>query len=521
MGLGWRVADAEGPQVASLLPLHKSIGISILVLTLARLCWRWAKPPPSPSASLSIIERRVSSLVHTAFYGLLIILPLTGWAASSASRAGAGRLFGVIPWPRFPLVWALQPATQDLLIDRMESAHQLVAWITIAALVLHICGALKHMLNRDAVVVRMLPVRGSAWGVLSIALLTLIAVAPTFLFRPVVAEPARPRPRDLASADLYVDVVHPALQSHCASCHNDQRTRGGLSFADYAGLREGGAHGPVVRAGDPEHSELYLRVTLPPDDKHFMPRNDKRPLRPEQVEAIKWWIAQRAPSSLPLAAADIPDDVRTSLIAAIGLQLAPRVDEKDRLPLVDAADPAAIASLQTLGFTVRAVAAGNGLLDVELMPGRRAGARKMAALAQVAAQLRTLNLRSAGISDADLASLGPLPHLKLLRIEGNTVGDAGLGALQSLNELESINLGETRVTRAGLASLATPPSLKRIYAWGTALGSENFSIRHDARRIDVIVMAPVSQPGQIAPTSPSQTAAMAHLLAVSKEPAAE
>ena len=78
---------------------------------------------------------------------------------------------------------------------------------------------------------------------------------------------------------------------------------------------------------------------------------------------------------------------------------------------VASADAAAIASLRSAGFAVRLVQADNGLLDVELMPGRRAGAEELAALVQVAAQLRTLNLRNAGISDAKLASIGSLPQL--------------------------------------------------------------------------------------------------------------
>jgi cytochrome b561/mono/diheme cytochrome c family protein len=517
--LGWRVANADGADAAAWLPLHKSLGISILVLTVARLAWRWMNPAPPP-VGLSAFERRVSSLVHALFYALLLVLPLTGWAASSASRAGAGRLFGMIPWPRFPFVSTLSPATQDLVVGGMENAHQAAAWITIALLVLHIAGALKHLLKRDPVVPRMLPLQSREWGFVAVFVLAIVAFMPTLILQSGPVEPARPRPTELAAADLYLDVVHPALQSHCAACHNDQKTRGGLSFAAYESLREGGANGPVVRAGDPEHSELYKRVTLPPDDHHFMPKNGKPPLRPEQVEAIKWWIAQRAPASLPLGTADIPNDLRSSLMAAMGLKVAPKVDEKDKVPQVAAADAAAIASLQAAGFGVRLVKAGNGLLDVELMPGRRAGEQELAQLAPVAAQLRTLNLRNAGISDASLASIGSLPHLKLLRIEGNPVTDSGLQALRGLDELETINLGETRVTRKGLASLSRLPALQRVYAWGAAAGTESFSIPRVEGRIDVIVSAPASRPGKMAPTSASQMEAMAKLIAASQEPVA-
>jgi hypothetical protein len=49
----------------------------------------------------------------------------------------------------------------------------------------------------------------------------------------------RPKPMDLASADIYLDVVQPALERRCLSCHNNSKTSGGFSAATYESLMRG------------------------------------------------------------------------------------------------------------------------------------------------------------------------------------------------------------------------------------------------------------------------------------------
>src|SRR5690606_21029348 len=94
----------------------------------------------------------------------------------------------------------------------------------------------------------------------------------------LVGTVARPKPQDLASADLYLDVVAPALEQRCASCHNDGKRKGGLMVTSHEALLKGGESGAVIVAGRPEASDLYRRITLPHDDEAFMPKDGKTPL---------------------------------------------------------------------------------------------------------------------------------------------------------------------------------------------------------------------------------------------------
>jgi cytochrome b561/polyisoprenoid-binding protein YceI len=165
--LGWRMDDHGNSAVTFLVfQLHKSIGITILLLSLARLGWRLANPPPPLPAHLKPWERWLAHATHLGFYAIMIGLPLTGWLLVSASRTNIPTLlFGVVPWPHIPGVAELAPPARLVWHKVGELGHGLLAKLTYLLLALHVAGALKHQLiDRDATLARMIPgVRAGAW----------------------------------------------------------------------------------------------------------------------------------------------------------------------------------------------------------------------------------------------------------------------------------------------------------------------------------------------------------------------
>ena len=137
--------------------LHKSIGVTVLLLSLLRLAWRFAhRPPPLPSM-MPLLERRAASTTHCVLYGLMIGMPLTGWAMVSASRYNIPTvLYGLVPWPHLPILATLHgkaPVEASLM-----QVHGYGAWLLIGLLVLHAGAALRHHVSlRDDTLWRMLP----------------------------------------------------------------------------------------------------------------------------------------------------------------------------------------------------------------------------------------------------------------------------------------------------------------------------------------------------------------------------
>jgi cytochrome b561 len=65
--------------------LHVSSGMTVLVLTVARLVWWMTHEPPPHLASLKFWEHRLARAVHLALYVAMVGMPLTGWAIISAN----------------------------------------------------------------------------------------------------------------------------------------------------------------------------------------------------------------------------------------------------------------------------------------------------------------------------------------------------------------------------------------------------------------------------------------------------
>lgn len=149
-GLGGDAVAALG----ALFPIHKAVGISVLVLTLARVAWRLAHRPPPLPAHVAGWERAAAHAVHWAIYALLILMPLSGWAmTSNPERRRPLTWFGTFDIPYLPV----SPAGAGI----GHEAHELLGWTMLLLVVIHVAAALRHhLLLRDSVLLRMAPVLG-------------------------------------------------------------------------------------------------------------------------------------------------------------------------------------------------------------------------------------------------------------------------------------------------------------------------------------------------------------------------
>lgn len=147
--------SAAGPGTLrfAVFQLHKTFGILVLLLTVARIGWRLLNPPPPSHVVVLAWEKALSSAVYVAFYVLMIALPLTGWALVSASPTGIPTLlFNVLEWPHLPL------PVSEALEEALHESHEILAFVAIALIGLHVAGALKHQfVDRENILVRMAP----------------------------------------------------------------------------------------------------------------------------------------------------------------------------------------------------------------------------------------------------------------------------------------------------------------------------------------------------------------------------
>lgn len=132
----------------ALLANHKSVGMTILLLAVVRVCARIINTPPALPASMPSWQKRASQISHLLLYGFLFALPLTGWLMSSA-KAYSVSWFKLIALPDL-----VSPS--ESLAQQLQTTHLYLADALAVVAGLHILAALKHhFLDKDEILKRM------------------------------------------------------------------------------------------------------------------------------------------------------------------------------------------------------------------------------------------------------------------------------------------------------------------------------------------------------------------------------
>jgi cytochrome b561 len=139
-----------GPLQNALYILHKSFGILILALMVARAINRIVAGAPAPAPGLQRWQRAVSSATHGLLYVLLILQAVGGWLANSAYGA---------PTPFFGLFELPNLMEKDqAFADQVFWSHRILGFVIAGLAAMHVAAALQHyVIVRDRVMQRMLP----------------------------------------------------------------------------------------------------------------------------------------------------------------------------------------------------------------------------------------------------------------------------------------------------------------------------------------------------------------------------
>ncbi|WP_224824532.1 cytochrome b/b6 domain-containing protein [Cognatishimia sp. MH4019] len=135
---------------AFLFSLHKTLGVTVFFVALARIAWAISQPKPAELHPDRKLETLAAQTVHWLLYGSLLLVPLSGWIHHAATTG-----FAPIWWPfgqNLPFV-----PKDDALAHTFASLHIIFERVLAASLILHIAGALKHhFVDKDQTLRRMI-----------------------------------------------------------------------------------------------------------------------------------------------------------------------------------------------------------------------------------------------------------------------------------------------------------------------------------------------------------------------------
>jgi cytochrome b561 len=134
---------------------HKSTGLLVLALVIARLGWRLYAGKPEPVPGIPTWQERIAAVTHWLLYGLILAMPISGWLYDSASGLRPFRWYGLFDVPK------LSPPDESLRRLAHE-AHEWGFWVLLALVAAHAGAAFyHHYFQGDATLTRMLPRRSS------------------------------------------------------------------------------------------------------------------------------------------------------------------------------------------------------------------------------------------------------------------------------------------------------------------------------------------------------------------------
>lgn len=156
---GWTMQrELVGEAKIAAYGFHSQLGLAILLLGALRLLWRLMVPGPINDADAPGVASTVAHIIHFIFYGLFVLLPLSGWALWSALQPSQPLyLAGLVPVPLMPFQ-DFSPELSEWAMRTALNVHVFCVVVLSLLVPAHALAAIKHHFwDRDDVLEGMLP----------------------------------------------------------------------------------------------------------------------------------------------------------------------------------------------------------------------------------------------------------------------------------------------------------------------------------------------------------------------------
>jgi uncharacterized membrane protein len=249
--------------------------------------------------------------------------------------------------------------------------------------------------------------------------------------------------------------INTVLDTKCVACHGTNKEQGGLRLDSYEALMAGGKDGVVIAPRNPDGSLLLKKVTLPPNDPHFMPAEGRTPLTPEEIARIHAWVMQGAsPDATSVPGIFIAED-QDEAPPPVG-DYSAFMGEIRQMQQTQGAKLVPVSANPSDGLILRTIDVAATFDDAQLAKFQR-----------FAPFIVEAELGRTAITDAGFETLSQFKNLRALHLESTNISGQHLAGLSSLSQLTYLNLSGTKVTSDAVVSLKGKPSLRHLYLFNT------------------------------------------------------
>ena len=249
--------------------------------------------------------------------------------------------------------------------------------------------------------------------------------------------------------------INPVLDSKCVACHGTNREQGGLRLDSYESLMAGGKDGAAIAPRNPDGSLLLKKVTLPPNDPHFMPAEGRAPLTTDEIARIRAWVLGGASSDATSVPGIFIAEDQEDAPPPVG-DYSAFMGEIRQMQQSQGAKLVPVSANPSDGLILRTTDVASSFDDAQLAKFQR-----------FAPFIVEAELGRTVVTDAGVETLSQFKNLRALHLEGTAVSGRTLAKLSSLQQLSYLNLSATKVSSEALGPLRNMPNLRHLYVFNT------------------------------------------------------
>lgn len=321
--------------------------------------------------------------------------------------------------------------------------------------------------------------------------------------------------KDVAEANVHVNIIHPILEAKCISCHNQGKLKGGLLMTSPDNLLKGGDSGSMFDSIDGKPL-LVHRMYLPLEDEEHMPPKGKVQLTSEEIALMEWWVKNG--NCFDCKTKDLKTSERLSVIlSSLEEDTSPHALIAKEVEQVPAQW---LEEMNTLGITIYALSENNPLLIANLQGEKEQVKEKLKALDRYSENIVELNLANSQFNDTIANLITPFKHLTKLQVQNTGLTDKSISVFEEFEFLESLNLYGTTISNAVFEFAKNTPALKSLYLFQTNVTSaevEKFQVEYPAIAIQHIPKDAFKAVSLSAPTIVAETAFFKDTLEIALE----
>ena len=281
---------------------------------------------------------------------------------------------------------------------------------------------------------------------------------------------------------VFNDLIEPIFQEKCTSCHNPNKSKGGLILVDEKSVLKGGKNGKFYVGGQPQLSLLLKRVHEPEQEKEHMPPTGKPQLTTQEMLLLYLWVKENAAFNKKVV--DLPPNDSLRIIATNFLKPS---DEKEIHFDFGAADDKLIKKLNNNYRTIYPIGQGLPALGVNIYNKKTYEPKVLEELLELKKQIITLDLNRMPVKDAELKTIAKFENLQTLILNFTDITGNTLKELAPLKHLNTLALSGVRLNSEGVNQIALLKGITKLTLWNTGLSDKDIaSIKANNKNLAII-----------------------------------